>query len=731
MDSIEIKSAKLSSAKVNEPTGTHIERQLNSRADIGNAHKFFSPGAETHASAASITSVPRADLAGLAALPGAKDPISPIVQMIMRLPGHIGLLNSFFEALQAMFLPHSDLLSGFDPSVLGAHATTVTNGSLMSGSEHSAIDPTILPPEAHVLDGLGTGLNLDLSLKTAWHMHMHSDSSRLFNNSLNVAGQPDINNAIYEQSTSDLNGIEKTSIDEQAGGVLAGPSISQSATGSHLAGSHPIFSKELFDRAGVQSSGAMLAAAPQNIANTSATQAASQVSQYSASNALYVSGGPTTQHISQAPTLGESSALAVNGGATNAAFSFVPRSGLNLNSQGLATQQTFGPSGAVSDNLGARNVLNGNDEIASNFHPSTLSNASQSDFTSQPATSSPIKDMQAASNQPHAALKGLRAQELSLDGHHAPKLSNTHHSSTVHPVTSHPARSSASHTASKSSVFGSPKPAIAKPHSASQSSDGGKASAVASEQDQVAMNDRVAPPTSTDQIPLETGTHTVQTGDSLWKVAEERLGDATRWPDIYKLNMDKIGTNPDLIHPGLKLDLPEHAQAIATPTQSTSDYVVKAGDNLWAISKSVYGDGSHWGQIYHANADTIGSNPRLIFPGEKLSLPADGSTTIAQASGASPIHASTPASGHSTQLANAPQVDSPIQAAHPATHLAAHTTTVASQTASVAANAPKVAFSGPGSAGAETLSELKTTAGEAPIVSPSLAPDLAYFTRKR
>jgi nucleoid-associated protein YgaU len=731
MDSIEIKSAKLSSAKVSEATGTHIERQLNSRADIGNAHKFFSPGAETHAAAASITTVPGADSAGLAALAGAKDPISPIVQMIMRLPGHIGLLNSFFDALQAMFLPHSDLLSGFDPSVLGAHATTVTNGSLMSGSEHSAIDPAILPPEAHVMDGLGTGLNVDLSLKTAWHMNMHSDSSKFFNNSLNVAGQPDINNAIYEQSTSGLNGIEKASIDEQTGGILAGPSISQSATGSHLAGSHPIFSKELFDRAGVQSNGAMLASAPQNLTQP---QAAIQASQLSASNALYVSGNPITQHISTAPTLADSSALGVNGGATNAAFSFVPRSGLNLNGQGSGAQQTFGPSGAVSDNLGTRNVLNGNDELASNFHPSTLSNAGQTDFTSQQSTSSPIKEVQSSSNQPHAALKGLQAQELSLDGHHMPKLSSTHHASTVHPAGSHKAGPSSSHTASKPSPFGSPKPAIAKPDSASQTSDGGKASAVASEQDQVAVNDHAAAPTSTDQIPLETGTHTVQTGDSLWKVAEERLGDATRWPDIYKLNMDKIGTNPDLIHPGLKLDLPEHAQDIATPTQSTSDYVVKAGDNLWDISKSIYGDGTHWGQIYHANADTIGSNPRLIFPGEKLSLPSDGSTTIAQASAtsaASPIHASTPAAGHATQVANASHIDSPIKAAQPAPHPTAHTATVASQTTSVAANAPKVAFSGPGSAGAETLSELKTTAGEAPIVSPSLAPDLSYFARKR
>ncbi|MDQ6857848.1 MAG: LysM peptidoglycan-binding domain-containing protein [Chloroflexota bacterium] len=33
--------------------------------------------------------------------------------------------------------------------------------------------------------------------------------------------------------------------------------------------------------------------------------------------------------------------------------------------------------------------------------------------------------------------------------------------------------------------------------------------------------------------------------------------DANRWKEIYELNTDVIGDNPDMIHPGQKLKLPE------------------------------------------------------------------------------------------------------------------------------------------------------------------------------
>ncbi|MBU8857773.1 MULTISPECIES: BTAD domain-containing putative transcriptional regulator [unclassified Micromonospora] len=61
-------------------------------------------------------------------------------------------------------------------------------------------------------------------------------------------------------------------------------------------------------------------------------------------------------------------------------------------------------------------------------------------------------------------------------------------------------------------------------------------------------------------------THTVRRGDTLSKIAQQWLGDADRWPEIFALNRGTHyphvgGTlrNPDIIHPGWTLDLPDDA----------------------------------------------------------------------------------------------------------------------------------------------------------------------------
>ena len=54
-----------------------------------------------------------------------------------------------------------------------------------------------------------------------------------------------------------------------------------------------------------------------------------------------------------------------------------------------------------------------------------------------------------------------------------------------------------------------------------------------------------------------TKTHTVESGENLSVIAEAELGDANRWREIYELNKDVIGKNPDLIQPGMELKLPK------------------------------------------------------------------------------------------------------------------------------------------------------------------------------
>lgn len=60
----------------------------------------------------------------------------------------------------------------------------------------------------------------------------------------------------------------------------------------------------------------------------------------------------------------------------------------------------------------------------------------------------------------------------------------------------------------------------------------------------------------------------------------------------------------------------EGSNAIKLPT---THKVVK-GDNLWAIAKKYYGDGSLMYGIYNANKDKI-KNPNLIYPNQVLTIP--------------------------------------------------------------------------------------------------------------
>lgn len=52
-------------------------------------------------------------------------------------------------------------------------------------------------------------------------------------------------------------------------------------------------------------------------------------------------------------------------------------------------------------------------------------------------------------------------------------------------------------------------------------------------------------------------------------------------------------------------------------------YTVVSGDSLWKIAVKFYGNGTKWTTIYNnsQNKNTIGANPNLIYPGQKLVIP--------------------------------------------------------------------------------------------------------------
>lgn len=63
------------------------------------------------------------------------------------------------------------------------------------------------------------------------------------------------------------------------------------------------------------------------------------------------------------------------------------------------------------------------------------------------------------------------------------------------------------------------------------------------------------------------GSYTVVKGDSLWKIAKEKLGDGTRYNEIFEANRDKI-KNPNKIQIGQVLEIPDGvptAAPVVTP----------------------------------------------------------------------------------------------------------------------------------------------------------------------
>ncbi|OKL38945.1 LysM peptidoglycan-binding domain-containing protein [Pontibacter flavimaris] len=60
-----------------------------------------------------------------------------------------------------------------------------------------------------------------------------------------------------------------------------------------------------------------------------------------------------------------------------------------------------------------------------------------------------------------------------------------------------------------------------------------------------------------------------------------------------------------------------------TANASQDVYTVQSGDSLSKIAKKHYGDANDWKKIYNANKQTIGDNPDLIRPGQRLSIPRD------------------------------------------------------------------------------------------------------------
>ncbi|MCB1487157.1 MAG: LysM peptidoglycan-binding domain-containing protein, partial [Bauldia sp.] len=64
---------------------------------------------------------------------------------------------------------------------------------------------------------------------------------------------------------------------------------------------------------------------------------------------------------------------------------------------------------------------------------------------------------------------------------------------------------------------------------------------------------------------------------------------------------------------------------IAGSVSGPQTMIIKRRDNLWRISRQLYGKGIRWSTIYQANKDQI-RNPRWIYPGQVFVLPEGNAT---------------------------------------------------------------------------------------------------------
>ncbi|EGD43995.1 putative LysM domain protein [Nocardioidaceae bacterium Broad-1] len=127
-----------------------------------------------------------------------------------------------------------------------------------------------------------------------------------------------------------------------------------------------------------------------------------------------------------------------------------------------------------------------------------------------------------------------------------------------------------------------------------------------------------------DQSSSRTKLHTVQRGESLWKIAEKYLGDGSRYGEIRDLNPAVLGENLDFLKQGVILRVPD---VPAKPSATDETYVVQPGDTLSEIAANELGDGDSYLDIVEASRQIIQpdgahlTDPDLIRPGWNLTIP--------------------------------------------------------------------------------------------------------------
>ncbi len=157
---------------------------------------------------------------------------------------------------------------------------------------------------------------------------------------------------------------------------------------------------------------------------------------------------------------------------------------------------------------------------------------------------------------------------------------NSATSSTQSTAGSTPAASGSSSTDSASGS--APAPTTSTPATPSTQSTAGSTPAASASTATPSASGSAPAPASANPAPA-VSSYTVTAADrqgGLWGIAARFLGDAAKWPEIYALNRDIIGPDPNVLHVGEVLKMPADAQnlpgsssavsAASTPAQPAS-----------------------------------------------------------------------------------------------------------------------------------------------------------------
>ena len=177
--------------------------------------------------------------------------------------------------------------------------------------------------------------------------------------------------------------------------------------------------------------------------------------------------------------------------------------------------------------------------------------------------------------------------------------------------------------------------------------------------------------------------HTVQAvrpAETLWSIAESRLGSGARWQEIARLNQGRVMDATGVVFqadaplsPGWQLAMPVDAVTVNQVSASggSTTVTVHQGDTLTGIAEDHHVSGG-WESVYATNRQVIGADPDVIQPGEQLRMPGAATAPAHPAATAAPAPAAADAPAHAPaahrSLPEETAAPPPATASGPAAH---------------------------------------------------------------